>query len=253
MVLSRNLHSAGQVVVNGEYLKDAVIRYFRTEESKVHVVYLGVDTIRYSPDVSGAKVRTEMNLSSDTPVILTVGGISPRKGQLRVVRAMPYIVQRFPTAHICFVGDVSAPEYHSEVRKAAEALGLSERVHYTGWVAQERVPEYMAAADVVAILSSDEGMPEVLMQAMASGKAIVASHIPQCQEVQRREGEIAFVDQDDPAQVGAVISRLLENPACRLEMGSLARRTAEEHYTWRKTAEGYVRVYEQAMASKKRE
>ncbi|UNU42222.1 glycosyltransferase family 4 protein [Sphingopyxis sp. YF1] len=136
------------------------------DAQKIAVHYTGIDTARFHPgDRAAARAALGMD---DTPAILTVGALIPRKGQALVIEALAAL----PGVHYWLAG---AGEAERDYRALAARLGLADRVHLLGPVANADLPQLYRAADAVVMPSVSEGLANAWVEALACGTPIVIS------------------------------------------------------------------------------
>ena len=247
-MLASNLRRASRVVLNSDALREALIALFDLAPDSVDVVPTGVDTDLFHPGVDGSQIRAMYGVGTADPLILTVGPVQPRKGQLKLLEALPRIVERHPQARLMIVGPSLSPPYERALKEFVASHGLGAHVIFTGPVPHQQIPQYYAAADLFVLLSTAEGMPEVILEAMSCGRACVASAIPNNREAAPGGDEVLFVDPDDTQAVAEAINGLLGDPVRREELGLKARHTVLRHFRWEVLAQQMVRVYEKVLA-----
>ncbi|KQZ60908.1 glycoside hydrolase [Sphingopyxis sp. Root1497] len=136
------------------------------DPARIAVHYTGVDSARFAPgDRAAARAALGMD---DAPVILAVGALIPRKGQALVIDALPML----PGIHYWLAG---TGEEEARYRALAQRLGVADRVHFRGPVANADLPELYRAADVVVMPSTSEGLANAWVEALACGTPIVIS------------------------------------------------------------------------------
>jgi len=170
----------------------------------------GVDRAHFSPDGDAA------DRDPDHPLLVCVGRLSPQKGQDVAIRALARMVDR--TARLRLVGAESGPGERARLEALAESLGVADRIGWRGPV-EDTAPEYRAA-DVVVAPSRWDGLSLALLEAMASGAAIVASDVNGSESL----GDAGvIVPPDDPEALADGIDRLLEDADRRRRLGAAAR------------------------------
>ena len=132
----------------------------------------GVDTTLFQPQPQ-TEARRLLRVKG-SPVLLAVGNLLPVKRVGLVIEALAQIRQQHADATLCIVGD---GPLRAELQLMASGLGLADAVHFAGAVPQEELPRWYSAADVLVLASSREGWPNVLLEAMACGTPVVASHV----------------------------------------------------------------------------
>ncbi|MCL6553562.1 MAG: glycosyltransferase family 4 protein [Firmicutes bacterium] len=123
----------------------------------------------------------------------------------------------------------------------ARRLGLAELVHIHGWVDRAALPAWYQRADLFVFPSFAEGMPNALLEALASGLPLVASDIPGARELVTPGVNGLLVPPGDPAALAAALAALLADPARRVAMGQASRRLAAA-WSWRAAADAYAAV-----------
>ena len=139
-------------------------------DSRIHVVRNGV--VAPVPSVSGRTVRDDLGLGDDQVMVLTAARFTPQKGHRALVEAASHVVARHP--HVIFLLAGSGP-YRVEIEALVAERGLSDHVRFLG--DRDDVPALMAACNVFALPSLFEGLPLVVLEAMACGVPIVATAV----------------------------------------------------------------------------
>jgi phosphatidylinositol alpha-1,6-mannosyltransferase len=181
-------------------------------------------------------------------LILTVGQVSERKGQEVVIRAMPQILSKVPSAHYLMVGLETLKE---KLTSLARQLGVSDHVHFAGQVSARALVEYLNAADLFAMTSqiTDDGDCEgfgiAVVEAAMCGKPAVISDGSGLREaiIPNQTGLVAAPG--DEHSTAAVITRLLQDDELRARMGQAARQYAQQEQTWQHRISAYDELLRQ--------
>lgn len=209
------------------------------EESRIDVVYNGVDPQRYYLPCSASEARSRLGLPGGL-LLCVVAHLSAKKGHACLLRACAELLDLDP--QVVFLGD--GPEREALARLAQE-LGLGERVIFAGF--QPDVLPYYAAADVVVLPSlSGEGLPRALLEAGLLGRACVASDLSGVPEIVR-DGETGFVV--PPGDVPALRDRIRDlagQPAERMRFGERAREWVAATFTVEGMVRGTLESYARA-------
>jgi glycosyltransferase involved in cell wall biosynthesis len=212
-------------VVNSAWTAEQFAAYPRAYRRRLRRIDHGVP--QGAAGLSKAAARARFGLPSSAPLIVSTGRITRRKNQTVLLAALA----RLPEAHLAIAG-IGAAE--SELRQAAEARGVSGRLHLVGELMPERIQSFLAAGDVFAFPSLTETFGLSAVEAATVGLPIVASDLAVLREVLadgEREAAL-FVDATDPPAFAEAIARLLADAelAARLsEAGlDLARRYSPE-------------------------
>lgn len=170
----------------------------------VDVINMGVDTTRFRPGNRSA-ARRALGVADDTRVVLAVGGLTARKNPLRLLDAVePLLVER-PEMRLVYVGH--GPLRGDLEREVAER-GLEDHVTLTGAVDNATVADWMAACDVLAMPSTVEPLGIVALEAMASGRPVVATKVGGPSEIIGDGG--VLIDPLDTDDIRWGIARVLD-------------------------------------------
>jgi glycosyltransferase involved in cell wall biosynthesis len=209
--------------------------------SSVHLIANGVDLERFAPMADVADFRHRLNVPSGAPLVGWVGRLAPEKGPDLLLQVADIVLRRRLDAHVAVLGDGPMAEaLHAQVR----GLGIEDRLHMVGAVHDTAAAH--RSFDVLVQTSRSEGMPLVLLEAMASGVPVAAFNVGGVAEVIAvgETGTLAM-----PGDVEALaqgVLELLADPVRRRDLGAAARRRAEAHFdlhvTARQTADLFDRL-----------
>ncbi|MEM6365044.1 MAG: glycosyltransferase, partial [Planctomycetota bacterium] len=181
------LAQADRVVALSDEIANAAIQN-HADPKRVVTIPNGVNTEQFRPDESST-VRSELGIEPDAKLIVSVGNLQERKGFHLLVDAMPTILAKHPDTHLIIVGGAarSGTNYGGVIREHISKHQLTDRVHLVGAVAHENLFRYYSASDCFALMTSREGSPNVLLEALACGVPAVATAIGGIPEVLRDE------------------------------------------------------------------
>lgn len=149
------------------------------DPDRVHVIYNGVDSELFTPGPKGT-ARAELNLPESAPMVLFVGNLKVTKGCLDLLEAFPEVLRLRPGARLFFVGGGGI---YKRIEERALSLGCANRVHCIGAVAHSSLQDWFRAADILCLPSHNEGVPNVVLEAMACGTPVVATDVGGIPEV----------------------------------------------------------------------
>ena len=208
------LRGASAVIAVSGHLADG-LRASGLDLPPVHVVNMGVDLERFTPGDRGA-ARARLGLPAGDPLVLAVGGLTDRKNPLGLLQAFARVHAARPGARLALVGD---GPLGAAVDAGARALGVAEAIVRPGALAHERVADWVAACDLLALVSRVEPLGIVALEALAGGRPVVATAVGGTREVVPAPGAGRIVDPRDPGAIAAAILALLDDPpspeACR--------------------------------------
>lgn len=189
---------------------------------KMKIVHCGVTPERYASDGHAPGKQ-----------LIFVGRLAAVKGIAVLLRAFAGVQERHPDARLTLIGDgVERPALEA----LASTLGLAESVTFAGPKTQAEVAETLATADLFVLPSFAEGVPVVLMEAMASGLPVIATRIAGISELVEEGVAGRLVPPGSDAALAEAITALLDDPAARTAMGKAGRAQVEDAFDIAKEA-----------------
>jgi glycosyltransferase involved in cell wall biosynthesis len=216
---------------------------FAAERSRV--IPYGVDVETFKPDAGRRGLwRQRLGIPAAAPLLLGVGRMASKKGFPILVEALPELLAEVPDLHVVLAGGGDRLE---ELRAAAAPW---PRVHFPGPVLHDALPDLYRAADLFVLPAvhdrrgNVDGLPNVILEAMASGLPVVASGISGIPLAVTDGDNGLLVPERDPRALGRALRRLLADRPLALKMGERGRRRAEAELTWEAVAARYRMAYE---------
>ncbi|HZH99339.1 MAG TPA: glycosyltransferase family 4 protein, partial [Fimbriimonadaceae bacterium] len=204
----------------------------------IDTVYNGTDFIEFKP-TDPAGVRDEFGIPADRRLIGLVGRVCREKGHLLMVEAMRDVLREHPESHVMFVGRVEQT-FDPEIKQAVYDAGIGDRVTMTG--VRHDVPRLLDSFEFTAMPSHQETFGVAAIEAMARGKAVVASRIGGLPEVVRHQQTGLLVDLR-PQELSEAVNYLLTNERERDQMGALGRSIVEQKFTLKHMVDRLENVY----------
>jgi glycosyltransferase involved in cell wall biosynthesis len=233
-----------RVIVNADAVAENVHRNRGVPREKILTIYNGVDLERYTPRTSRDEARRALGLPVDRPVVGMVASFCWRKRWDVFLTAVAGVSRSRRITALC-VGD---GELRPEMEQRARELGLGEVARFLGL--RSDIPEIMAAQDVSVLSSDDEGMPNVVMQAMAAGRPVVATDAGGTREI-IVDGETGFVVPcGDSTALADGVGTLLADPVLAARFGAAGRSRVERTFTFDACVGRTVALYEELLALK---
>ena len=206
-------------------IADGLVNKTGIDRSRVHVIPQGIDAKkRFYPaePEEKAKLRRELGLSPEHPVVLFCARVAPNKGIRVMLDAWRIIHKQRPDAQLLVVGG-GLTTLLKEIKKVSRTEA-DNTIFVTGEV--EKPDNYYRMSDLYFFPSEFEGLPTTLMEAMGCGLPSVASDIGGCRDLVQHEKTGFLADKHDAAGFAEHILRLLNDPALRETMGEAARKRA---------------------------
>ena len=232
------------VIAVSEAVKDDVMTYDNIPSGRLRVIYNGIEEVRFTGN-TGAEIRSEFNLPENAVIVGSVGRLTTQKGQQYLVEAVASLVKDFPGLRLLMVGD--GPDKAVLLRLVREK-GLEGRVIFTG--SRDDVPHLLAAMDIFVFPSLWEGLPNALVEAMAAGKAIIATNIKPNREVLGSEDAGMFVTSKDSMSIASGIAALIRNRTLARQLGAAAQARAFSRFTVAGTVLAYTTLFEDILSAK---
>jgi len=230
----RRLHrrAAGAVALSPALAEELIDRY-RLDSSRVAVVRNGVNLSAYARPARGEEVRRRHGLEA-RQVVGYVGSLYRWQGVYDLVQASVSVLRQEPQTRFLIAGH--NPDHEQLVREA-QRLGVSDRVLFPGRIAPEEVPDYLAALDIFVIPrpstpATETAIPLKVVEAMAAGKAIVATRVGGLTAVLENDRTALLAEPGNPEALADTILTLLRDPERRESLGSNARATVSNSAEW---------------------
>jgi glycosyltransferase involved in cell wall biosynthesis len=204
---------------------------------KLAVIPNGIDLDKY-PAAQPADLRA-LGVAAGRRVVTFVGRLEPQKGVDWLIAAAPQWMANVPDCDLLLVG---AGPSGASLQAACRQAGIADRVHFAGWRAD--VPQILAASDLLVLPSAWEGMPNVVLEAMASRRPVVASDVEGVRELlgPNAPGQ-TLRHGDTQAMVEAVTAFMLDS-ALAEKTGTENRRRAEQHFAIAAAVRSYENLWE---------
>jgi glycosyltransferase involved in cell wall biosynthesis len=221
-------------------VSESVANFCRTTvrfpPAKVTTVPNGVDVERFQSAV--AKDLTSLGIPAGHHVLTCVGRLDAQKGLDWLLHLMPELFAREENVDLLLVGQ-GPQEWH--LRQIASSLGINQRVHVAGW--QPDIPAILKASTVLLLPSRWEGMPNVLLEAMASGLPVVATRVEGVDEVLGEfAAEQSVAVEDREGFIGHILSILSSNQKQK-ELGRGNLKRVQKHFSIERMIDGYLESY----------
>lgn len=239
MQVAEAIRSLDAVVTVSRAIGDAADAIARPKRP-ITVVPNGADAEVFLPR-DPVEARRRLGIPEGGPVVSYVGKLVPRKGVDTLIESMGVLAARESGApHLVMAG--IGPMRESLEQRARE-LGVADRITWLGKVPHDDVGWVMSTGDVFILPSLSEGLPTVVCEAMACGLPVVATAVDGTPEIVDEPATGLLVQPHDIDGIAAALSRLLDDPALRAQMGAEALRRSAADYTWAANARRMEDVY----------
>jgi glycosyltransferase involved in cell wall biosynthesis len=236
-------HLPDKIICVAEAVKQVVMAREGIEESRIEVVNNGID-IKDDSTGTAEATRQELGFDADHLVLGMVANYNrPVKGVSDFLDAIPAIISEIPEARFLFVG--GGDEEHA-LRDKARTLGVAPYVIFAGY--KKDIHRYYEIMDISVLTSFSEGLSLTLLESMAYGIPIVATHVGGNPELVV-EGETGFLVpvNNSPILVDRIV-KLLSNPELRRNMGKKGRLRVEQKFRMPDVSARYLDIYKGLLA-----
>lgn len=209
--------------------------------SRIHVIRNGIDVQRYSRG-DRSSIRRSLGLDAHQSLIGTIALLRPRKGMEYLLQAMGIVAKRMPEARCVIVGDAADADYGNSLLALREELGIAHSVQFVPF--RDDIPNLLSAMDIFVLPSLfGEGLPLVILEAMAAAKPVITTRVEGNREAVIENETGLFVPPRDPEALARAAIELISNPIRREAMGQRGRQTALVQFNGARMAEETENLY----------
>lgn len=217
-------------------------QHHRLPAEKLVVIPNGVNLARFP--ASQPADLSALGIVGERRPILFVGRLDHQKGLAWLLDMAPTWLQRLRECDLLLVGQGPLEE---ALRDQCQRLGIADRVHFAGW--RPDIPALLAASRLLVLPSAWEGMPNVVLEAMASRLPVVASDVEGVRELLGPDAAQQVAPYGDSGAFTARVMELVQDPEMAAQVGRQNRRRAEETFSFDRMVEAYQDLWESLLAS----
>ncbi|MBN2088568.1 glycosyltransferase family 4 protein, partial [candidate division KSB1 bacterium] len=231
--------SIDRIITVSEANRKQLTNYFELPDHKIQVIYNGVSVEKYLMSESVEKSRILLKLPVEKKLVVIVGRLHEQKGHIYLIRAARKIIDAIPDCHFIIVGDGALRE---SLQKLINELNLTTSFTFLGF--RTDIPRILNAIDLFILPSHDEGLPLVLLEAMAAGKPVIATAVGGVAElVQNKRTGILIPPGEVDAIVLSVVDLLKSDEQMRW-LGNQAREYVLDNFSHEKMLKKTYENYE---------
>ena len=215
-------------------------------ETESAIRFLGLDTFRNKISIYGALIyidtdsfKIQCDLKGRDNLVGYIGNLVRGKGVMNFIDAARLILRQRDDVEFLIVGDGSL---FSEIRDKLESNDLQNKVKLTGWIPHDEIPDYLNKLRLLVLPSYSEGLPGIVLEAMACGAPILATPVGGIPDL-IKDGVTGFIIEDNtPESIAKNVRRALNYHDLDRIIGN-ARKRIEEKYTYEATVERYKKIF----------
>ena len=220
----------------GEFTRQAISKALTDKSAKEMVkIAPGIDTAHFIPQPDAMQKRKDLGLQ-DKKIIISVGRLVHRKGQDKLIEAMPNVLRKIPNAHLLIVG---VGPYKNHLEKLVNKLSLKEDVTFAGRIMYDRLPSYLSAADLFAMPSRSrffglevEGLGIVYLEASACGIPVLAGNSGGAPDAVLEGVTGLCVDGTNVAEIASALIEICSDAERASHMGAAGRNWIVDQWRW---------------------
>jgi glycosyltransferase involved in cell wall biosynthesis len=203
-----------------------------------------VDTERFRP-IEKSLARKALNIPEGTKVLLSVGGLVPRKGYHRIIDLLPDLIDCFDDIIYIVVGGATVEgDFSHQLHELVNEKRLHNHARFEGSRPPDQLPAYYSAADLIVLPTSNEGWANVFLESLACGTPVVTTDVGGNREVIANQELGIIVPPEDSEALFRAIKNALHKD---WDPGTLIRYAGQQ--TWGKVAESVVAVFQEVSQS----
>ena len=236
-------YESSEVIVNSKYMKNELQRLFGLPYEKINVVANGINSTAYSGVEKDYEFRRQYAADNEK-IILFMGRLVYEKGVQHLISAMPKILENYHDAKLVIAGRGGMID---ELKAQVEAMGLSQKVYFTGYLNAKQVSKMYKCADISVFPSTYEPFGIVALEAMLAGIPTVVSDVGGLNEIVEHGVDGMKSYAGNPNSLADSILALLFNPELCDKISKKAKAKVKAEFTWAKIAQDTHFTYQKAI------
>ena len=231
------------VVTVSSSLEKELGSQWKVQLEKFSTIPNGVDLEGFNRNFQLENLRKELQLSPDARVVLSIGGLRPIKDHETLIRGFAKMAKDLVNAYLLIVGREYAQGVQANLEVLAENMGIRERVLFLG--VRHDIPQLMQLSNVYVNTSLFEGMSNTILEAMASGRPVIATRVGGNPELVNDKVTGFLIEPKSEEGLAARLRELLEDSELANAMGSAGRKGAEQNHSMGAMVNRYQTLYQE--------
>ena len=210
-------------------------------KNPIAVIYNGCDAEKFAFDKTARfYLRTKFNIPKQSFVFLFIGNILKTKGVFELLEAFYLLTKKLPDTYLIFIGD--GKERKVLVQKATR-IGISNEVIFVGRRPHEEISRWLSMADALVLPSHSEGLPNVIVEAMACQRTVIATRVGGIPEIIVDGQSGILVESKDSAALMTAMEKVATDKDLRYKLGSVGRQIVITKFSWDENIKNLTNIY----------
>jgi L-malate glycosyltransferase len=240
----RVLNTADAIVCENNNLKALLVSQ-GLDSKKINLIRNGVNLDIFQPGNS-MEARKKLGLKNDQLILLSIGSLNKNKNHALLINAFSEIVASKSPLHLYIIGE---GEEQNRLKKQIKELELEQKITLIELLDHKSISEWMKAADIFILPSRNEGTPNSLLEAMASGLPVIASQVGGVPELIQESIEGLLFESDSKDDLKEKLNKLIKDNQLQKLLGKNAQKKIATHYgSWENQAEKLLALYKQLLS-----
>ncbi len=221
--------------------------YYKIQEHKIKIVHNGVNTKVFKPIKNSNFIKERLGIE-DKRMILYVGHLGIRKGLYYLIKASQNLKKEFPDSVILLIGGIPSwlrsTIYLKIIKDLIRKYNLQNFFILKGKIPNHILPYFYSASEAFILPSIYEGLPKVLLEAMACEKPVVATNVAGIPEIIENGKDGIIIPPKNHEEINKALIDILSDPQFSRRLGKNARKKIEEKFTWEIAAKKFFQLYQ---------
>jgi len=227
------------VVCVSKQVKKHLLKYYKLKENKIFVIHNGIDISKYFTQKQNGKLRKEFNISLNTILVGTVARLHKQKGIKYLIEAAEKVLKKYKKIKFIIVGD---GEIKEDLLKIISIKNLGKYIIFAGF--RTDIKDILADFDIFVLPSLWEGLPNALLEAMATGLPCIATNVSGNAEVINNDVTGVLIPSKDAEMLSKAIEKLIvSGKEYRKKLGYQGQRSILKNFNAKKMTLEYEQYY----------
>jgi len=231
-----------KIIVVSEAVKNCVIKQEKLDPMKTKCIYNGVNLKEFDIKINQSKEKAKLGIKNNDKIIGVVARLVKEKDYFTLIKAFKQVNDKIKNSKLIIVGDGPLKE---NLEKYVKKQNLENNIKFLG--KRTDIPKLIKIFEIFILSSLTEGFPNVVLEAMAASKQVVATNVGGIPEVVINGKTGILVPPTNPEALANTIIKLIKNPKLREKMGKAGRKRVEKYFTIKKMVKEYEKVYDRLV------